>query len=166
MKTAFTLVELMIVISILGILAAIVLPEFTTQTQQAKEAVAKDNLRILRNVIERYAIQHNGVPPGYLNGSVGGGILTFIAQTTKTTDIAGTSSGTTTVSELFPFGPYLTKVPENPLNNKGSMHTLGDEQPFPDVATDTYGWIYKPQTKQIRLDSPGLDSQGVKYFDY
>ncbi len=36
MKRAFTLVELMIVISILGILAAIVLPEFTTQTKQAK----------------------------------------------------------------------------------------------------------------------------------
>ncbi|RKY11715.1 MAG: hypothetical protein DRP65_03460, partial [Planctomycetota bacterium] len=49
MKKAFSLVELLIVVAILGILAAIVVPEFQTYTQQAKEAAAKDNLRILRN---------------------------------------------------------------------------------------------------------------------
>ena len=61
----FTLVELMIVVAILGVLAAIVLPEFAGHIQQAKESAAKDNLRILREAIERYAADHNGVPPGY-----------------------------------------------------------------------------------------------------
>lgn len=68
MKKAFTLVEILIVVAILGILAAIVLPQFQSHTQQAKESAAKDNLRILRNAIELYAAQHDGVPPGYPNG--------------------------------------------------------------------------------------------------
>ena len=48
MRKGFSLVEIMIVVSILGILAAIVLPEFQNYQQQAKESAAKDNLRILR----------------------------------------------------------------------------------------------------------------------
>jgi len=65
MKKAFTLVEILIVTAILGIMAAIVMPIFGEQVQLAKEAAAKDNLRVLRNVIERYAAEHNDVPPGY-----------------------------------------------------------------------------------------------------
>ncbi|GAH74356.1 unnamed protein product, partial [marine sediment metagenome] len=65
MKKAFTLVEILIVVAILGILAAIVIPQFQAHSQEAKEAAAKDNLRILRNAIELYAVQHGGVPPGY-----------------------------------------------------------------------------------------------------
>ena len=67
MKKAFTLVEVLIVVAILGILAAIVLPVFRSHSQKAKESAAKDNLRILRNTIEIYAAQHNGIPPGYKN---------------------------------------------------------------------------------------------------
>ncbi len=66
-KYAFTLVEILIVVAILGILAAIVLPTFQDHVQQARESAAKDNLRILRNAIEVYAAQHNDVPPGYPN---------------------------------------------------------------------------------------------------
>ena len=67
MRKAFSLVELLIVTAIIGILAAIVIPEFQTHSQQAKETAAKDNLRILRNTIELYAVQHNGIPPGYVD---------------------------------------------------------------------------------------------------
>ncbi|MHC4236894.1 MAG: type IV pilin protein, partial [Planctomycetota bacterium] len=49
----------MIVVTILGSLAAIVIPEFSGHIQKAKESAAKDNLRILRQAIERYAQDHN-----------------------------------------------------------------------------------------------------------
>lgn len=47
----FSLVELLIVVAILGILAAIVIPEFQNHSQQAKEAAAKENLRIFREFL-------------------------------------------------------------------------------------------------------------------
>ena len=65
MKKAFTLVEILIVVAILGILATIALPTFQSHPQEAKESAAKDNLRILRNAIELFTAQHNDVPPGY-----------------------------------------------------------------------------------------------------
>ena len=69
-KKAMTLVEVLIVVAILGILAAATLPYFKTHTAKANEASAKDNLRVLRNCIGVYAAQHGGLVPGYINGSV------------------------------------------------------------------------------------------------
>ena len=64
-KKAFTLIEILIVVAVLGILAALVIPEIQDYSQEAKESNAKANLRILRNAIERYAVEHDGLPPGY-----------------------------------------------------------------------------------------------------
>ncbi|MFH1783429.1 MAG: type II secretion system protein [bacterium] len=52
--SGFTLVELLIVIVILGILAAIVIARFAGATQESKEASLKSNLRTMRNVLETY----------------------------------------------------------------------------------------------------------------
>ena len=68
MKRAFSLVEILIVVAVLGILAAIALPTFQGYIVEAKEAAAKDNLCILRSAIELYAAQHDGVPPGIPGG--------------------------------------------------------------------------------------------------
>ena len=62
MKTGFSLVELIIVVAVLGIMAAIVVPQFQNQSTKAKEAVAKEGLRILRSAIELYTAQHSGIP--------------------------------------------------------------------------------------------------------
>jgi prepilin-type N-terminal cleavage/methylation domain-containing protein len=64
MERAFSLVELMIVVAVLGILAAIVVPQFQRHSTQAKEAVAKDSLRLLRGAIELYTARHGGRPTG------------------------------------------------------------------------------------------------------
>jgi prepilin-type N-terminal cleavage/methylation domain-containing protein len=57
-KAAFTLVEILIVTAILGILAAIVIPEFQAHATQAKEAAAKESLRMLREAIDRYTLDN------------------------------------------------------------------------------------------------------------
>ena len=168
MKRAFSLVELMIVISILGILAAIVLPEFTTQTQQTKEAAAKDCLRILRNTIELYAIQHNNVPPGYFNGDTTTDPTTigFLRALTWATNVLGQHAQPGTAG--YPLGPYLPKLPENPFNGIKSAHLVNDLAVFPaePVSPELYGWIFQPSTRTTKLNWPGTDSNGVRYFDY
>ena len=58
---AFTLVELMIVISIVGMLATIATPKFSDMVRKAREAVTKSNLGVLRSVSAIYYADHNGV---------------------------------------------------------------------------------------------------------
>ncbi|MBN1817305.1 MAG: type II secretion system protein [Sedimentisphaerales bacterium] len=147
MKKAFTLVELLIVVSIIGILAAIVIPEFQNHTQQAAEAAAKDNLRILRQSIERYRMEHNGAAPGYAAGASSGAVSEADFETALVT------------------GGYLTSLPANPLNGLTTIEMVADGAIFP-AATGTKGWIYQAQTRTIRLDHTGTDREGNAYYDY
>ncbi|MHC4500703.1 MAG: hypothetical protein ACYS21_16520 [Planctomycetota bacterium] len=63
-------------------------------------------------------------------------------------------------------GNYISEIPKNPFNDLGTMNMIENDVPFPAEATGEYGWIYQPQTKTIKLDWPGTDSQDVSYFDY
>jgi type II secretion system protein G len=148
MNKSFTLVEILIVVSILGILAAIVLPQYQSHTQKAREAAVKDNLRILRNAIELYAAQHNGVPPGYLNDNID----TMPLQSVF-------------IAAMF-HKRYISTLPENPFNNKTTLQIIANNASFPAEPTGQYGWVYQPWTKTIKLDWPGIDSAGVAYFNY
>jgi prepilin-type N-terminal cleavage/methylation domain-containing protein len=165
MKKAFSLVELMIVIAVIGILAAMVLPKISNYSLEAKEAAAKENLQTFRSAIELYASQHNGVPPGYTNNDVSTipSQLNFILQLARTTNSAGVVGDKGTPG--FIFGPYLPKVPKNPFNDQGSIRTIANGAAFP-AATDKFGYIYQPATKTIRLDKEGNDSKGCPYADY
>jgi len=148
MKKAFSLVELLIVVAILGILAAIVVPEFQSHTQQAKEAAAKDMLRIIRQQIEIYTTRHNGTPPG-----------TYIGDNPARFEME---------FHLNMIGEgYLSERPENPFNNLLSINVIiVENDPIPAEATGTYGWIYKLSTRDFRLDWPGTDKDGIRYYDY
>ena len=54
----FTLVEILIVVIILGILAAIVIPQFTNASQNARESSLQSTLQTLRSQIQLYKLQH------------------------------------------------------------------------------------------------------------
>lgn len=59
---AFTLVEIMVVVVILGILAATIIPQFMTTTQDAKINAAKANVTELENAVERFFIHMDRHP--------------------------------------------------------------------------------------------------------
>lgn len=158
MKKGFSLVELLIVLSALGIIAAIVVPTFQSYTQQTKEATAKDHLRTLRTIIEIYAAKNNGIAPGYDDNDE-------LKVPTEEDFIEQITTATGGANELK---SNLPACPENPFNGKKAVKVLGNLEAFPSepAETDTYGWIYKPATKNIRLNYGGTDSDGVAYFDY
>ena len=149
MKRGFSLIELMIVVAVLGILAAIAVPQFQEHAAQAKEAVAKDSLRILRSAIELYTARHSGVPPGYKNDN---------PQTPP--------DGSDFCQQLVTEGHYISEMPQNPFNKREDIRMIGNSEIFPQNPTGQFGWVYQPATKTIRLDWQGTDKSGIRYFDY
>ena len=162
----FTLIEMLIVVVILGILATIVIPQFSNASINAKENTLKDELRYLRTQIVVYKAQHHDTPPGYPNGdrSALPTGADFVAQMTKPTNESGVTAAAP--SPVFKFGPYLSAMPANPLNLLEAVWVIDDGDAIPEPTNADYGWIYKPLTGEIIANSTGSDASGTLYKDY
>ena len=160
---AFTLIELLIVVVILGILAAVIIPQFSNASVEARENMVRENLRILRTQIGIYKAQHDDVAPGYPNGDPANvpTEAAFIDQMTNPTDINGDSAAANT-----PFGPYLRNIPENPINGLSSVEVLDIGDPVPAIGNDSHGWVFIPSIYILRADTAELDTNGDRYYDY
>lgn len=137
----FTLVELIIVIIILGILAALAIPQFTASTEDAKKATLQGDLAVLRNAINLYFHQHNSTYPG----------ATIVTQLTQYTDATGGVSATKDAA--FPFGPYLISVPAQPYPvgtaTAEGINVVTDAGALTADASPTTGWKYSSVTGKI-----------------
>ncbi len=75
MKKAFTLIELLIVVAIIAILAAIAVPNFLEAQTRAKNSRVMGDLRTVATALETYKIDNNRYPPrGAYNRLANGGI--------------------------------------------------------------------------------------------
>jgi general secretion pathway protein G len=143
-QSGFTLVEILIVVVILGILAAIVIPQFTEASTEARTNSLCADLQTVRSQIELYKIQHNDNFPGP-------GDVTFEESMTKYTDISGDDTVTQTPGSGR-FGPYLQKMPENPFN---TLATVAEVNGVDGLGNDSHGWHFDKDTGQFYADSDG-----------
>jgi len=59
----FTLLEILVVMSILGILITLAIPSYNLAILKAKEAALKEDLFILRDLLDQYYSDHGNYPP-------------------------------------------------------------------------------------------------------
>ncbi|HUS91849.1 MAG TPA: prepilin-type N-terminal cleavage/methylation domain-containing protein [Phycisphaerae bacterium] len=165
-RTGFTLVEILIVVIILGILAVIVLPEFSNASATARAAMLQDDLRLMRSQLIVFKAQHLGIAAGYPNGDP----TQAPTESALTAHLTLASAADGRTAELgtpgFRFGPYLREIPENPINGKRTVRLLANGAAFPGTPQDVYGWIYQPSTLTLKADSSGADDNGIAFFDY
>jgi len=165
-QTAFTLVEILIVVVILAVLAAIVIPQAGKATTAAKDSAIAHDLQMLRRYILIYKGQHLEVAPGYPNGATDQTPTeqAFVEQITMASNFNGQTAAKGTPG--FDFGPYLMRIPKNHFSDKVTIEMLANGQDFPADADGSHGWIYKAATSEIRADNTGTDGNGKRYYDY
>ncbi len=164
-KDGFTLIEILIVVTILAILAAIVMPQFSSATKLTSENALRDDLRSMRTQILLYNAQHGGTPPGYPGGNelAGATEVAFKMQLTSPTDVHGTIGAMN--NSTYRYGPYIISLPANPLNKLKTIRIIGTGA-FPTEAAGTDGWLYQPTTLTFASDALGQDEKGTAYIDY
>ncbi|MBN2589002.1 MAG: type II secretion system protein [Sedimentisphaerales bacterium] len=122
-KSGFTLVELLIVISMLGILAALVVPMFSDAGQKARDSALKTDLQKVRTQVEVYRSQHDDQLPAFSSEAS----ADFERRMTTQTDRNGSAGSD--------YGPYLNKIPKNPYNDKNTVRIDGAA-----AGANTDGW--------------------------
>lgn len=80
----FTLIELIIVMTIIGLLASIAIPSFVTTVKKAREAVLKSDLHTLRSAIDSYTVDKEQAPQS-LEDLVQAGYLKSVPNDPMTT---------------------------------------------------------------------------------
>jgi general secretion pathway protein G len=153
-NTGFTLVEILIVVIILGILAAIVIPQFTEASNDARVSASISDLQTVRSQIELYKVQHLDAKPGSIvaaDGSVTWTIENFKVQLMGKTDKLGNPS-----VAAGALGPYLQKFPANPFSTTEALSVAVVEvaaDPTDTVVASGEGWWFNPTTGNFGVNT-------------
>jgi len=123
-EAGFTLMELMIVMMIIGILATLAIPSFKSAIKSAKEAVLKEDLRVMRAAIDSYTMDKQKAPES-LDDLVQEGYLKSIPEDpmTKARDTWQTETSDS-LHSLDQTDPGIDDV------HSGSDETGSDGQPY------------------------------------
>jgi len=130
-RDGFTLIEVLIVVTIMAVLAATIIPQFTSSADEARQSQLAFNLHSLQSQIHLYHLQHNSLFPDVLT------------KLTIKTDLDGT------VNAAGAYGPYIVggQMPDNP-NTKSNAVTASVDGSVPAGG----GWLYNSATGQIWAD--------------
>jgi general secretion pathway protein G len=148
----FTLVEILIVVIILGILASIVVGQFSNVRGGTSDTALKDNLRWMRSAIQLYQVEHGRLPT----------LANFEGQMTGYTDRLG-NVGAIKDPVTYKFGSYMLSLPPLPTGvQSGQRGVTGP------TYTAGFGWQYDETTGTLlpNCQPSEVDGTGVAYVTY
>jgi type II secretory pathway pseudopilin PulG len=157
-RRAFTMIEMLTILVIIGALASVIVPVFQDSTIDAKDATLMYNLKHIRLQIERFRAEHRGQPPGF------NGWHPFLHLLFYTRANGGISL---TKNANYPYGPYLTvQNLANPFNQGIAFEPSMDpasESPDDEmlVGGAVVGWFYDADTGRIAPNTEGKTSNGT-----
>lgn len=126
----FTLVEILIVVVILGILAAIVVPQFTNAANEARTGNISTQVSTLENQLELFAAQNNGTYPTLAELQADWGVMVT--------------------------GDYIKEIPVNPFSSTSTVAAWDSTGVSSSsvIYDDSTGWLYDVSTGNLAAGAP------------
>ena len=167
-RNAFSLVELILVVVIIGVIAAIAIPRVADSAGRSREGALVSSLTAMRNAIDRYAAEHQGAFPGLLPDGASGAAKSpeaFVTQLTKYSDSTGRIADSRDAT--YRFGPYLRLIPPVPVGpHLGNEEVVIDDTNSPPLVTgSSEGWVYNPVTGEIIANTDAANLAGTRAYD-
>ena len=138
-RSGFTLVELLIVIIVIAVLAAIAIPKFVNSSERSKESSLHADLKLVRDAVELYHNDTTAYPS----------TLADLAATAAPAAGVDSSGAALTIVAANWHGPYLATVPTDPVSLNGLTYS----------ATS-------PTVGAVNSSASGNDSTGTPFSSY
>jgi len=144
MEEGFTLIELMIVVAIIGILAAIAIPRFASMLEKSREGSTKGNLGGIKSAASIYYGDTEGRWPTTLDSSTDYAFSRYLGNIPPVKVTAAFITGAPS-----PAGAFIT------MTTGTGVPTAGDT-----------GWLYDSNFGNAYVNSTVLDSKAIPYSFY
>jgi len=135
-RKGFTLVELLVVIVVLAVLAAIVLPKFVGAGTRSKESALRSDLKLARN---RVALFYNDT------GAYPASLAALTATSAPASGFAPDGTARSIAAEEW-HGPYLESIPNDPVSGRAFAYSTADGS-----------------VGRVTSSAPGIASDGSDY---
>lgn len=139
-RRAFSLIELVIVVVIIGIIAAIALPRMGRGATNAAENALKQNLALMRNAIELFQTENGGNFPA--NAAALKDALTGYSDGN-----GGTQAYAAARPNGYPYGPYLREIPKLPMGANKDLSAIGG------AAAAGIAWVYNATSHDVNANT-------------